>query len=296
MSEFVAGAERLSHCRKHQFRIIDTSERHPIDTVRVRIRQLCGELECETRLSASAWTRDRYEPVIVTKKRDEFVNLPLAPDQRARRDGQCRHGQRSQRWEAHVTELVKALGRNQILETVISEVTQLDIYEGRGRGRHEHLAAVARRRNSRGAMDVRSDVPLVGHDRFSGMNPDPDANRGVFQGTLGFSSGGNCFLRAGEDIEERVALCIHFNAVVRAKRGSQKTAVLGEHLGVPIAQFVEQPRRAFDVGEKESDRAGRQLGHQRFKSTATPHVRPVSPAWLRVWATGNVWLIPRRLK
>ena len=39
--------------------------------------------------------------------------------------------------------------------------------------------------------------------------------------------------------------------------GSDYTPMLGERVGVPVAELVEQLRRPLDVGEQERDSAGR---------------------------------------
>ena len=42
---------------------------------------------------------------------------------------------------------------------------------------------------------------------------------------------------------------------------AQHAAVLGQHVGVAIAELLEQLRRALDVGEEERDGAGREVAH-----------------------------------
>jgi hypothetical protein len=37
--------------------------------------------------------------------------------------------------------------------------------------------------------------------------------------------------------------------------------MLGQNVGIPVPQLVQQPRRAFDVREEEGDRSARQLAH-----------------------------------
>jgi len=42
---------------------------------------------------------------------------------------------------------------------------------------------------------------------------------------------------------------------------AQEAPMLSEHLRIAIAELLEQPRRALDVGEEERDRATRKLPH-----------------------------------
>ena len=66
--------------------------------------------------------------------------------------------------------------------------------------------------------------------------------------------------RRGEGEEERVALRVHLDPVVRGARFADHASVLGERLGVRLgAKLVQQLRRALDVREEESDRAARQV-------------------------------------
>ena len=60
--------------------------------------------------------------------------------------------------------------------------------------------------------------------------------------------------------EERVALRVDLDAVVRGERGPKDAPVLCERLGVPVgAERVQQAGRALDVREEEGDRAAREL-------------------------------------
>ena len=68
--------------------------------------------------------------------------------------------------------------------------------------------------------------------------------------------------RPAEGDEERVALRIHDPAAVRVHRGAQQSVVLGEHVGVTVAELLKQPGGALDVGEQERHRPDRQLSHR----------------------------------
>ena len=68
--------------------------------------------------------------------------------------------------------------------------------------------------------------------------------------------------------EERVALRVDLDAVVRGEDRAQRPPMLGEQVGVAGAVLVEQARRTFDVGEQEGDGAGREVAH-----------RPIMRAW-----------------
>jgi hypothetical protein len=73
--------------------------------------------------------------------------------------------------------------------------------------------------------------------------------------------GGRGIARAGEDVEECVALRVDFLAATRGEGFAEESLVLGEHAAAAVAELLEQPRRALDVGEEERDGAPRPLGH-----------------------------------
>ena len=77
---------------------------------------------------------------------------------------------------------------------------------------------------------------------------------GVGRGCGGVGAG-----REGD--EERVALGVHLHTPVTDERGPQHLAVLGQHGRIGIAQLVQQPGRAVDVGEEERDLACREGAH-----------------------------------
>ncbi len=64
--------------------------------------------------------------------------------------------------------------------------------------------------------------------------------------------------RAGERVEEGVALRVHLDAAVSAERLPQHAPVFDQGLVVRLGpELVQQLRRALDVREEERDGAGR---------------------------------------
>ena len=110
--------------------------------------------------------------------------------------------------------------------------------------------------NAGGAVDIGTDVALLGEERRAGVHPhahlDPaglqpggDPLRGLERARGG---------REGE--EEGVALGVDLGSALRRARLTDDAPVLGERLRVTLgAELVEQPRRALDVGEDECDGA-----------------------------------------
>jgi hypothetical protein len=66
-------------------------------------------------------------------------------------------------------------------------------------------------------------------------------------------------LGASKRDEEGVALRVDLAPVVGGERLAQDPLVLLERLAVPLAELLQQPSRALDVGEEEGDGADRKL-------------------------------------
>jgi hypothetical protein len=46
------------------------------------------------------------------------------------------------------------------------------------------------------------------------------------------------------------------------ERLTQEAAMLGQHIGIPVTELVEQPRRALYVGEEERDGTCWKISHR----------------------------------
>ena len=127
---------------------------------------------------------------------------------------------------------------------------------------------MAGRGNASGAVHAEPDVALTADRRFAGVHAHAHAQlcvaRPLVRGkrTLGVDGRADRVLRPAERGEEGVALGIDLPAVVRGERVADDALVLGEDRAVVVAQLLEQPRRALDVGEEEGDGAGGPLGRR----------------------------------
>jgi hypothetical protein len=71
--------------------------------------------------------------------------------------------------------------------------------------------------------------------------------------------------------EERIALTIDHLTAKQVERSSKQSSVIRENALVLIAERLEQPRRALDVGEEKRYGAGRKLSHIYKQSLARVH-------------------------
>src|SRR5690242_5754502 len=100
--------------------------------------------------------------------------------------------------------------------------------EGRGRGRDEHLSAMAGRGDSCGTVNVDPDISLLRQERRAGVDPDPHPNRAGLERLLPLP---RCLERTRcgwEREEERVALRVDLDAVERGKRLAQHAPMVCE--------------------------------------------------------------------
>jgi hypothetical protein len=91
------------------------------------------------------------------------------------------------------------------------------------------------------------------------------------QGALRRDGRGHGVSRTLEDDEERVTLCSDFEAARVLEDAAQQPVVVIQNLGIPVAEVLQEPRRALDVGEQECDGSGRQVS----RGTSPPDVSPI---------------------
>ena len=131
----------------------------------------------------------------------------------------------------------------------------------------EDLAAVARRADPGCADDVEPEVPLLADRGLAGVQPHPHPHRRAvgplvgLERALGRDRGANGIAGAPERVEERIALRVDLRAAVRGERLADDPPVVARHIGVRVAELLEQPGRALDVGEHEGDGSGGQRRH-----------------------------------
>ena len=162
-------------------------------------------------------------------------------------------------------ELVDALRPVDVLQPHLSELDLLDAVgeiagdERRRRRGEEHLTSVPGAADPGRAMDVDPDVALLADHRLARVQAHPDTYVGAVrpdvcrQRPLPGDGGGDRVASAQEAEEERVALRVDLLAAARAELSSQDPTVVGERVGVAVAEALQQLGRAGDVREDERD-------------------------------------------
>ena len=122
-----------------------------------------------------------------------------------------------------------------------------------------------RRRDAGRAMDINAHVTRRTDLRLARVQAHAHAHADA----VGPGLGGQRALRldhglegirgAREGHEERVAVGADHAPMMLLKRLEQKLVLLRQHGGIFLAQLLQEPRRAFDIGEEERDCAGREI-------------------------------------
>jgi hypothetical protein len=108
-------------------------------------------------------------------------------------------------------------------------------------------------------MHVHSDVPLVAQPRLASMDAHPHRDPERLHHRLSGPGGTQGTPRRGKGEQKPVSLRVNLGATLTLNRLAQRTAVLAEHLPVPVAQLLEQARRPLDVREQQGHRPRRQV-------------------------------------
>jgi hypothetical protein len=142
-------------------------------------------------------------------------------------DRQVRGVQRPQRREVLLPELIQALAVDEILQSVLPEITHSDpVDEPARRLGEDDLTTVSGRGDAGRAVDVHPDVALVGHDRLARVEPHAHADRPRRQCFPGLVRRRHRVGCSGEHDEECVALRVHLDPCVSRERVPQRPPVL----------------------------------------------------------------------
>jgi hypothetical protein len=249
-------------------RISKGLERNPVDAVGEGFGPVRGDLQREPRLPAAARTGERHQPA-GAHQLAELSELPRTPDERRLLDRQIRPVERLQRRELRLADLPDPLRRAEVLQAVLAEIAEaVGLHERGRRRRDENLAAVSRGGDASRSVDVSTHVALIGQQRRAGVDAHPHGNR---QGLLCLARRCERTRSGSEGDEERVSLRVDLHAVVPRERVAEHRPVLVQFLGVALrTELVQQAGRALDVGEKERDRAARQLAHAQMIRQKSP--------------------------
>ena len=139
----------------------------------------------------------------------------------------------------------------------------------------QHLAAVRRRGDPRGAVHVDADVVAVGEQRVAGVDahahPHRHASRPALRESSAVCEAAAAATRTGgvvESDEEAVALRVDLVAPVVVERATQDAPMAAQDIRVAVAELVQEPGRPLDVREQERDGASRQIASHANRLTA----------------------------
>src|SRR6266542_1976051 len=110
-------------------------------------------------------------------------------------------------------------------------------------------------------MKIEPDIALVGDERLPGVDTHAHAHPSRRERALGVTRGRHRIRGLGERDEDRIALRVDFDPVVRGDRGAKKLSLRREYLAVAIAELAQETRRSFDVREEECHGARWERAH-----------------------------------
>ena len=234
-----------------------------------------SSFERQPALASSAWAGDRDEPNVGAGQQGlRFGEVAASADEAMVECGQRRTSQRRQRREAlletRCDELEKSLRGGHVLEPVIAEPPERDgrvpVASGEvARGlRDDDLAPVSGRAHSGGHVHVDADVPLIHQPGLARVDCDrhPDLRR--LRPLLGVERPlqvGRChhgITSTLEDQKHAVPCPIDLTAPALGGRGPDELADPGVDVRIALAEGVQEPRRALDVGEQQGHGSGRE--------------------------------------
>ena len=277
-ARLVAHVEGGGHGLGHETGVGDHRQLHLPRTTRVVVDHLACHLEGEPGLAAASRPGERDQRGPTVEQGARLAQLRPATHERRALLGQVAgRGVAAQPREvarqAGVDELVQTAGVGQVLEPVVAEVARahprrptLAHLVARDVGQH-HLSAVGRRADARRLVHGQADVVVARLQRRPGVQADAHAH--VFthrprvggEGVLGRVGGRHRVGRPLEGGEHGVALEVDDVTAVRGQGVGEQREVRLEHVGVPVAQPLQQVGRPLDVGEQERDRPRRQPSH-----------------------------------
>ena len=262
----------------HERGIAQRGQADPEDAGLEGGHELGGDLEREPRLARTARTGEGDEARAVPKQSEQLVPLARPADEGGRGPRQVRVRDRLQRRKALAPELEERNRLIEVLHAVLAQLGQLAVDERPRRRRHDDLSAVAGRGDPSGLVQLAPGVALAGQLQLTGVQAHPHLDGAWRERLLTLSSSSQRLDRIGKGIQKRVPLRVDLDAAVSGEGGAQKPAVLRERLDVAgLAQLLDQPRRALDVREQQSDVSGRQLtiGHSQRLRRARADVKLV---------------------
>ena len=277
----VGGLLRPGRGRAHQ-----RHEHHPIPAAILSGR--CG-LDRQPGLADPARPDQGHQPAGgVVEQLLQPGQLPIAahepgqPHRQVGRPGaegaQCREAV----GQASDEQLPQPLGMGQVLEAMLTQLPQphprrqLGPQQLPGRLRAQDLPPVPSRADPRRPMHHQPGITVAIGDRLAGVHahahpqPHPVGPAMGGQRPLALSRRRHRVAGPREGNEERVTLGADLTPAELGEGGPKQPPMLPQHLQVAVAQPLQQPGRALDVGEQQRDRAARQLGHDAPSPASQP--------------------------
>src|SRR5690242_15053743 len=231
--------QRLYDSREGRGRLTDGRERDPPHTIGIAVGHLSGDLQCKPGLPSSPRPREGYQPrVLSSHDGGQFPQLIPPTEKRGRRHGEVRPRQATKRRKLTLAKLKQPLGRSQILQAVLAQVTndpwqQHLVDQGPRRGGKHHLTPMGRRGDPSRTVDIEPHIALFGQQRRTRVHPHPHTHASGSERGLDLSSRSQSATRSREDQERAITLPINNPTAVRSTPLVNDPAKRREPFGPP---------------------------------------------------------------
>jgi hypothetical protein len=228
-NEILARAHSLRDRGNNRLGRFEGAEVDEADAVREPVEELGRDFQREARLAHSAGAghcdQSGRSPTV---EAEHVGQLLLATDEWRRELREPRLVESAERRKGRFTELEDHDRGVEVLQAVLAEAPQLSgvTDELSSRRGNEHLAAVTRRRDPRGAMHVEAHIALIRCNRLPGVHAHAHADRVAGQGLLACFRRSKSVTRAFEGDKEGIALGVDLATSMLRERRPQLPAMV----------------------------------------------------------------------
>jgi len=217
-------------------------------------------------------TSERKEADAAVQQREHRLDLVRATDERTRGTSEIRVRDGVERRKPPRAKLEEPGRLCEIFQAVVAEVEHVSVDQPTRLVRQQNLTTMPGSSDSGGSVNLAAYIAFFRAHRRAGVKAHPHLDRRPLERRL-------CVVRTGdgsncvrENIEERVALRVHLDTPTTSEDLAKFGAMLDERARIKLfPKLVEQPGRAFNVGEEKRHRPGRKI--------TSRHARPGSIAF-----------------
>jgi hypothetical protein len=177
-ARLLGDGERPGERGEDELGIAKGREWHPEDAVREGLGRFGRRLQGKSRLARPPGSGQGQQACTVGQESDHVCELGFSSQEGGGRHRQIRPVEALERRKLDTAELVDALGRGEVLQSMLAEVAQaVGAHEHGRRRRHEHLPTMPSGGDARCPVNVATDISLLRQERRPGVQADAHGDR-----------------------------------------------------------------------------------------------------------------------